>query len=306
MNSGRAAEYFLLILEGDPFLFSILVAGLIGVSLGVLLVWLVTRHSRRMAEHNAAQLLEVARREAAVAAQEMKGKAEEEIQAKRAEMNREYDRREIEVDIKLREIRSHEESLALLDYQLEQKQERLARENAAIKLARDAVRDLSRNVRQRLEGMAHMDAAEIKQALREEVTLECQDETRALRRELLEKSEQELQREAHRILMTTMQRLASRPNNDITATIVSLPGEEMKGRIIGREGRNIKAFEAATGVTLLIDESPQMVLISSFDPVRREIAKLALESLIKDGRIHPSSIEQRKPTSIEWSSTFWV
>jgi len=292
LNSGSAADYISLILEGDPFLFSLVVAGLIGVSLGFLIVWIVTRHSRRMAEQNAAQLLEVARREAAVGAQEMKSKVEEEIQAKRAEMNREFDRREIEVDVKLREIRSHEESLALLDYQLEQKQERLARENAAIKLARDAVRDLSRNVRQRLEGMAHMDAAEIKQALREEVTLECQDETRALRRELLEKSEQELQHEAHRILVTTMQRLASRPNNDITATIVSLPGEEMKGRIIGREGRNIKAFEAATGVTLLIDESPQMVLISSFDPVRREIAKLALESLIKDGRIHPSSIEE--------------
>jgi ribonuclease Y len=89
-----------------------------------------------------------------------------------------------------------------------------------------------------------------------------------------------------------MQRLAGRPNNDITATIVQLPGEEMKGRIIGREGRNIKAFEAATGVTLLIDESPQMVLISSFDPVRREIARQALEGLIKDGRIHPASIEE--------------
>jgi ribonuclease Y len=89
-----------------------------------------------------------------------------------------------------------------------------------------------------------------------------------------------------------MQRLASKPNNDITATIVQLPSEEMKGRIIGREGRNIKAFEAATGVTLLIDESPQMVLISSFDPVRREVARVALESLVKDGRIHPASIEE--------------
>ena len=292
MKSGSAADFILLILQGEPFLLSLVVAAIIGASLGFLIVWLVTRHSRRMAELNAAQLLEVARREAAVSGQELKGKVEEEILAKRAEMNRDFDRREIEVDVKLREIRSHEESLALLDYQLEQKQERLARETAAIKLARDAVRDLSRNVRQRLEGMAHMDAGEIKQALREEVTLECQDETRALRRELLEKSEQELQREAHRILVTTMQRLAGRPNNDITATIVALPGEEMKGRIIGREGRNIKAFEAATGVTLLIDESPQMVLISSFDPVRREIARQALESLIKDGRIHPSSIEE--------------
>ncbi|HTT57720.1 MAG TPA: ribonuclease Y [Opitutaceae bacterium] len=266
-------------------------AVVVGVGAGVLVVWFLTRQARRTADDSAAQLLDVARREAAVAAQELKGKAEEEIQAKRAEVGREFDRREIEMEVKLREIRSHEESLALLDYQLEQKQERLARESAAIKQARDAMRDLSKSTRQRLEGMAQMDANEIKQALREEVLTECQDELRALRRTTLEKSEQELQQEAQRILLATMQRLAGRPNNDITATIVPLPGEEMKGRIIGREGRNIKAFEAATGVTLLIDESPQMVLISSFDPVRREIAKVALENLIKDGRIHPSSIE---------------
>ena len=292
LKSGSAADFILLILQGEPFLQSLFVAGIVGTGLGFLVVWIVTRQTRRMAERNAVQLLAVARREAAVGAQEMKTKVEEEIQAKRAEMNREFDRREIEVEVKLREIRSHEESLSLLDYQLEQKQERLARENVAIRQARDAIRDLSKSVRKRLEGVAQMDAEEIKRALREEVQLECQDELRALRRQTLEKSEQELQHEAHRILVTAMQRLASRPNNDITATIVQLPGEEMKGRIIGREGRNIKAFEAATGVTLLIDESPQMVLISSFDPVRREIAKQALEGLIKDGRIHPASIEE--------------
>jgi ribonuclease Y len=292
LKSGSAADFVLLILQGEPSLVSLVVAGIAGTGLGFLIAWIVTRQTRRMAERNAAQLLEVARREAAVSGQEMKSKVEEEIQAKRADMNREFDRREIEIEVKLREIRSHEESLALLDYQLEQKQERLARENAAVKQARDAIRDLSKGVRQRLEGVAQMDAEEIKRALREEVLLECQDELRALRREKLEKSEQELQSEAQRILVSTMQRLAGRPNNDITATIVQLPGEEMKGRIIGREGRNIKAFEAATGVTLLIDESPQMVLISSFDPVRREIAKQALEGLIKDGRIHPASIEE--------------
>ena len=292
LKSGSAADFVLLILQSEPFFFSLAIAGIAGTGVGFLIVWIVTRHTRRMAQQNASQLLEVARREAAVGAQELKSKVEEEIQAKRAEMNRDFDRREIEVEVKLREIRSHEESLALLDYQLEQKQERLARETAAVKQARDAIRDLSKGLRQRLEGVAHMDAGEIKQALREEVLLECQDELRALRRERLEKSEQELQSEAQRILVAAMQRLAGRPNNDITATIVHLPSEEMKGRIIGREGRNIKAFEAATGVTLLIDESPQMVLISSFDPVRREIAKQALEGLIKDGRIHPASIEE--------------
>jgi len=152
-----------------------------------------------------------------------------------------------------------------------------------VRQARDAIRALSKSVRKRLEGVAHMDADEIRKALREEVLLETQDELRILRREKLERSEQDLNNEAKRILIAAMQRLASKPNNDITATIVHLPSEEMKGRIIGREGRNIKAFEAATGVTLLIDESPQLVLISSFDPVRREVARAALDALIKTG-----------------------
>ena len=188
LKSGSAADFILPIFQGEPFLLSLFVAGAVGTGVGFLVVWMVTRHTRRMAERNAAQLLAVARREAAVGAQEMKAKAEEEIQAKRAETNREFDRREIEVELKLREIRSHEESLALLDHQLEQKQERLARENAAIRQARDAIRDLSKIVRKRLEGVAQMDADEIKRALREEVQLECQDELRALRREALEKS----------------------------------------------------------------------------------------------------------------------
>jgi ribonuclease Y len=252
----------------------------------------MTRHARRVAREQSAEMLEVAKREAAVTAEELKQKAEAEIQEKRAESNREFDRREIETDLKLREIRSHEESLALLDFQFEQKQEKLARENAAVKQARDAMRTLSKTLRKRLEGVAQMDAEEIKKALREEVQMECQDELRILRRETMERSEQDLQAEAKRILIAAMQRLASKPNNDITATIVHLPSEEMKGRIIGREGRNIKAFEAATGVTLLIDESPQLVLISSFDPVRREVARAALDALIKDGRIHPATIEE--------------
>ena len=276
---------------GGPTFWALAAAAAFGLSGGFITVWFLTRRTRNAAVERAAEMLEVAKREAAVAAHEIKQKAEEEIAARRADISREFDRRDIESEVKLREIRSHEESLGLLDYQLEQKSERLARESAAIKPARDAIRTLSKSLRKRLEGVSQMDAEEIKRALREEVQLECQDELRALRHQILDRSEQDLNNEAKRILITAMQRLAAKPNNDITATIVQLPSEEMKGRIIGREGRNIKSFEATTGVTLLIDESPQMVLISSFDPVRREIARLTLEGLVKDGRIHPASIE---------------
>ena len=287
-----AADFAFLIAESDAFDWSLPVALVVGGGIGFLVVWALTRHTRRVAHEQAAELIEVARREASVAAGEMRQKAELEIREKRAEMNREFYRHEIESDVRLREIRAHEESLALLDYQLEQRQERLNRENASIKSARDAIRALSKSVRKRLEGVAQLDAEEIHKQLREEVLLECADELRALRRTTVEKSEQELQNQARHILITSMQRMASKPNNDLTATFLQLPSEEMKGRIIGREGRNIKAFESATGVTLLIDESPQMVLISSFDPVRREIARSALDALVKDGRIHPASIEE--------------
>ena len=270
---------------------------LLGAMAGFFVVRIGTKGTRRDAHEQAAALIEVAKREALVAGEEIKQQAERELEARRSEVNRELDRREIEMDLRLREIRSHEESLGLLDHQLSHHGERLTRESSAIKQARDAIRALSKSLRKRLEGVSQMDADEIKRALREEVQLECQDELRAMRRQIIDRSEQDLQNEAKRILVTAMQRMASLPNHDITATIVSLPNDEMKGRIIGREGRNIKSFEAVTGVTLLIDESPQMVLVSSFDPVRREVARAALDALVKDGRIHPASIEEAVKTA---------
>jgi len=301
-----AADFATLFAESALVEWPLTAALVAGMAVGFMVVWAVTRHTRRVARENADELIAVARREAAVAAEELKQKAEEEIQRRRNELTREFDQRVIDSEVRLREIRAHEESLALLDYQLEQRHERLNRENAAVKQARDAIRALSKSVRKRLEGVSQMDADEIRRALREEVLLECQDELRALRRETLEKSESELEAEAQRLLLATTQRLASKPNNDFTSTIVQLPSEELKGRIIGREGRNIKTFEAATGVTLLVDESPQTVLISCFDPVRRQVAHSALLALVKDGRIHPATIEEfvkRAQEEVEVSAT---
>ena len=138
----------------------------------------------------------------------------------------------------------------------------------------------------------NLDADEIKKQLREEVLLDARMNSVRCGGRRWKNPNRNSRRRARRILISSMQRISSKPNNDLTATIIQLPSEEMKGRIIGREGRNIKSFESATGVTLLIDESPQMVLVSSFDPVRREIARTALDALVKDGRIHPASIEE--------------
>lgn len=154
------------------------------------------------------------------------------------------------------------------------------------------LRETTRMYRLKLEELGACSAEDAKSELLELTRVECEEDIRTLRDELLNRSEKEVESEARRTLIACMQRLSAAPQEDITATIVSIPGEEMKGRIIGREGRNIKSFESITGTTLLIDETPDSVLISSFDPVRRETARLALESLIKDGRIHPASIEE--------------
>ncbi len=291
MESISAADYVLLIAASDPVDWSPAATIVLGVLLGVGISRLLMQRSRRQLQEQSEQVVAVAKREAAVEAAELKQAAEQEIATKYAGLNRDKDRQQLEADARLSEIRSHEESLGALDFELQHKTERLNRESEAVKQARDALRAKSRNLRRKLESMSDLGTEEIQAALREEVQIECQDEMRALRRGMLERSEQDLQNEARRMLISAMQRLSSRPNNDLTATIVQLPTEEMKGRIIGREGRNIKSFESATGVTLLIDESPQMVLISSFDPVRREVARVALEELIADGRIHPANIE---------------
>jgi ribonucrease Y len=291
LESTSAADYVLLIAAGDVDGWSLAVALVVGLGLGVLLLKGRSQRQRKQTQEQAEQIIAVAKREAAVAAQEHKQAIEKELEAQRTELARERDRHQIETDVQLREIRAHEESLGSLDFELQQKREQLNREADSIKQEREALREKSRDLRHKLENLSSMDVEQIATALREEVQIDCQDELRAMRRQLLERSEQDLQNEARRMLIAAMQRLSSRPNNDLTATIVQLPSEEMKGRIIGREGRNIKSFEAATGVTLLIDESPQMVLISSFDPVRREVARVALEGLIKDGRIHPANIE---------------
>lgn len=146
--------------------------------------------------------------------------------------------------------------------------------------------------RRRLVHIGHVCEIEAQVMLKEEVALECVDEVRQIRKEILGRSLEEVETEATRIMIDVMQRLSSVPSSNMSAALIKLPNEDIKGRLIGKEGRNIKSFESETGTTLLIDETPGTVLVSSFDPVRREVARLALIALIQDGRIHPASIEE--------------
>ena len=146
--------------------------------------------------------------------------------------------------------------------------------------------------RRRLEALAGMSADQAKQELIQRLEKEAEADAANRIREIRESAKRDAEREARKIVALAAQRIAAEHTAEITVSAVSLPNDEMKGRIIGREGRNIRAFELATGVDVIIDDTPDTVVVSSFDPIRRETARLALEKLVTDGRIHPGRIEE--------------
>jgi len=143
-----------------------------------------------------------------------------------------------------------------------------------------------------LEALAGFDSKAAKQELLQKVEDEARRDAMVLVRDMEAKSREEAERRGRRILATVIQRVASDVVSDATVSAVSIPNDDMKGRIIGRDGRNIRAFEAVTGVDLIVDDTPETVSVSTFDPVRREVARMTLERLVEDGRIHPTSIEE--------------
>ena len=146
--------------------------------------------------------------------------------------------------------------------------------------------------RRRLESLAGLSAQEARRQLLEDLLEEARAEGANAVREAREAAQREAQREARKILALAIQRMAADTTAELTVSVVQLPSDEMKGRIIGREGRNIRAFEQATGVDVVIDDTPEAVVLSGYDPVRREVARRALETLVEDGRIHPGRIEE--------------
>lgn len=213
------------------------------------------------------------------------------LSQRKAELDRQMEQNRIELRAKEDEavntLLAAEKDRELIEKRRQALEEQIAEAESREDLARKRLAEY----RNKLHSLGDLSADDIRRQIRAEVERECEDEIRDLREERLRRAVVEVDDEARKILLASMQRLAAQPNHDITATVVKLPSEDLKGRIIGREGRNIKAFESTTGTTLLIDETPDSVLISSFDPVRREVGRIALEALLRDGRIHPASIE---------------
>ncbi len=229
-------------------------------------------------------------------AQRILGRAEEEGRA-RAETFRE--REEAKLEHRRMELENIENRLGQREETLEQRASNLAareqllldreRETGEIRQETDILRE---QTRAELERLAGIDAKAAKEQLLQAVEDEARRDAMLLVRDLEVKAREEADRRARRILATAVQRLASEVVTETTVSVVALPSDDMKGRIIGREGRNIRALEAVTGVNLIVDDTPEAVSVASFDPVRREVARLTLERLVADGRIHPASIEE--------------
>ena len=244
------------------------------------------------AEDAVKQLYEEARVKAADIKKEMILEAKEEAIKTRTETERENRERRAELQRTERRLFQREESLDKKMEGLEQREKELARrENGVEKAEADvaALHDQQLAELERISGLS-MDAA--REILLENVEREARHDAARLIREIEAKTKEEADKRARNIVALAIQRCAADHVAETTVSVVPLPNDEMKGRIIGREGRNIRALETATGVDLIIDDTPEAVILSGFDPVRREIARITLEKLILDGRIHPARIEE--------------
>ena len=241
---------------------------------------------------DARRAAEAAKSEAVLAGREEVIKAREDWESEEKQRRGEISR--VERRLEERETLLDRKLLQLdeRDTELQRREQSVSDRDQHLRLKEGELDQAVAEHRRNLEQLAGMSADQAKVQLIQEVTDEAKSEAAAIVRDLKDEARRSAEQEAKKILAQAIQRIASEYASEISVSAVSLPNDEMKGRIIGREGRNIRAFETATGVDVIIDDTPDTVIVSCFDPVRREVARVALEQLIGDGRIHPGRIEE--------------
>ena len=244
------------------------------------------------AEEEAARILEEGKKEAESAKKEALIEAKEGIMAQRNDFEREMKERRAEVNRLENRIAKKEENLDKKTDALDKKNEQLDRRIKENEVLKERIEEVLELHEKRLEEISGITAEEAKEELISRVESEVKHELAHRLDELETQFKEEADEKAKNILSLAIQRYASDHVSEATVSSVALPSEEMKGRIIGREGRNIQKLETLTGVELIIDDTPESITLSGFDPVRREVARIALEKLIADGRIHPARIEE--------------
>ncbi|MGE5423609.1 MAG: ribonuclease Y [Ignavibacteriales bacterium] len=269
---------------------------IVGIALGAAAGYYVRRTLAEgkigSAEEQAKRIVDEAANTAEAKKKESLLEAKEEIHKSRQEAERDVRERRRELDRVERRIIQKEEALDKKLDNIEQKEENLhAKEKDSEKLQADLQLILTQQLKE-LERLSGLSSDEAKNVLLRNVEDQMRQEMALLIREIEAEAKEEGNKRARDIVTLSIQKCAADVAAETTVSVVALPSDEMKGRIIGREGRNIRTFETLTGVDLIIDDTPEAVILSSFDPIRREIARVALEKLISDGRIHPARIEE--------------
>lgn len=249
---------------------------------------LVFNRQLRIAERKAARMVAEARNESKLILQE----AQEEFKRSKVQADAEYRERRGELQRQENRLNQKQETLDRKIEGVEQRERNMAGKEKEIESTRSQLGELKDKQLKQLELISGMSSTEAKQALLDAMEIEIQQEASRRLHQWEAKLKEESDEKAQEILVSAIQRSASEIVAETTVSVVPIPNDEMKGRLIGREGRNIRALEQATGVDLIIDDTPEAVTLSSFDPVRREVARIALNRLILDGRIHPARIEE--------------
>lgn len=274
------------------------------VALGCLFLgwWLERLRLRRAkadAESVAARIRAVAeqdsehiRKAAELAGKEAAFRAKEDWEREEARRRDELERVERRLEERQASLDRKFDLLDQKERQLESRDKEIADQAADLDRQAAAYEHLAVEARRRLESLAGLTADEARRLLMQDLEKEARSQAANMIREIKENAKREAEREAKNIISLAIQRIAADHTAESTVSVVSLPSDEMKGRIIGREGRNIRAFEQATGIDVIIDDTPEAVILSGFDPIRRETARISLEKLVADGRIHPGRIEE--------------
>ncbi|MFQ5555259.1 MAG: ribonuclease Y [Acidimicrobiia bacterium] len=271
------------------------ITALVGASIGIG-AFLAGREAHRRQTRRATEAAERHLRDARLEAERILRRAGEEsratVEALRERELAQLEHRKVETVSLEGRLSQREDTLEQRAANLAQREEILLEKERSVSEARSDLEAAAAAARAELERIAGFDARVAKTELLDRVEDEARRDAMVLVRDLELKAREEAERRARRILATAVQRLAAEVVSESTVSVVHLPTDDMKGRIIGRDGRNIRTFESVTGVNLVVDDTPEAVSVSTFDPVRREVARITLERLVQDGRIHPASIEE--------------
>ncbi|MDU2066745.1 MAG: ribonuclease Y [Sporomusaceae bacterium] len=269
-----------------------LIFAFLGVGIGYLIRKKIAEAKMISAEAAAKKLIEDAERIGEAKKKEALVEAKEDIHRLRSEVERESKERRNDLQRLERRLLQKEENLDRKIDSLEKKEDILNRKEGEIEKSQEKINELYAKQLSELERVSNMTSEDAKRLLLTNVEEEIRHETAMLIKDIEQQAKEEADKKAREIISLAIQRCAADHVAETTVSVVALPNDEMKGRIIGREGRNIRTLETLTGVDLIIDDTPEAVILSGFDPVRREVARTALEKLIADGRIHPARIEE--------------